>query len=295
MGDEVRLTMIGYTGSGKTCYLLGMYHQMQVGTQGFTMSTPDPDDGTPLEEKWEKLTEEGEDRWPLPNAGGFEEYQFVLEHGLAPFAMVDWVDYRGGTIDELYKSSELKELMSWLTRSTCVFLAVSGEYLAEDLTVKNATARIRVQKMNRLMAEVVRTFQPTHEKPLPVAIVITKYDYCKDRPWKDIERDIKFLFNPLFAKRNHLVFRAPSFLTAICHVTLGEELAGDKIHGTISPRFTQHPIFFATWATLRQQLTNAKGAGAQAEQISDIEAKMSLVADRIKSLPIYLEGDSLTP
>ena len=40
MGD-VDFTMLGMTGSGKTCFLTGMYYEMSSGIQGYTLSSDD--------------------------------------------------------------------------------------------------------------------------------------------------------------------------------------------------------------------------------------------------------------
>ncbi len=289
MPSDLRLTMIGYKGAGKSCYLLGMYHQLQIGIQGFTLRTPNEEVGRRLEEQWETLDAGGKDRFPPPNPQVFDEYHFDIDYSFAPFMTLDWADYRGGDIDELYQSAHLQELMNWLKQSSCICLAVSGEYLMEDITFRNATARVRVQRMNDLMAQLVRYFQPTHEKPLPVVIVITKYDYCKGKRTKEqLENDIKVLFNPLFARRHRLILKAPSFLTAICPVTLGEDLAGDRVNGTANPQFNQLPIFFAAWATLQQQRAVARKSG---QEVPELEGKIALFADRLKHMSIYLEGE----
>ncbi len=37
--DNTQFTMLGLTGSGKTCYLLGMYNKMAAGIEGFSLTT----------------------------------------------------------------------------------------------------------------------------------------------------------------------------------------------------------------------------------------------------------------
>jgi hypothetical protein len=291
MSGDVRITMIGYQASGKTSYLLGMYHQMMIGSRGFTMRTVNLDDSRPLELKWDQLAmTTGKERWPEPTAGDPEDYHFILEYGMAPFVDVDWVDYRGGTLDELYQSSQIQDFMARLTQSTCIALAISGEFLAESVAIQAAVDDIRVQRINDLLSKLVRQTRPTPEKPLPIAIVVTKYDYCMaGKHTRDqIEKVIQRLLHPLFAKR-YLVLRPPSFLVGICRVTLGEELAEDSNEGTAIPRQAQDPILFAAWASLQQRLNDIKGTEAAAEA-DEIKAKIAILEDRLKSVSVYKEG-----
>lgn len=300
MASDVRITMLGYTKAGKTCYLLGMYHRLaSTGVNGLTLRTVESDDGRRLDALWEKLENGGEHRWPPPNPGIFEEYKFNLMYTAAPIMTVDWVDYRGGTIDELFSAADVKELMSYLTQSTCVFLTVSGEYLVEKITLSKAKENFRVHRMNEFMEQLVRKVQPSHERPLPVAILITKYDYLQAATGHNpdlqdrLERVIKELFSPLFAKRIHIVMRAPSFLTAICPVTLGLGLAADMEKGKASPIGAEHPIFFAVWASLRQQITDAEKGNMEAEQLADLKSTFDLLTGSLSNVPIYLEGSRL--
>lgn len=36
---DTKFTALGISGSGKTCYLLGMYHKMSESVNGFTLAT----------------------------------------------------------------------------------------------------------------------------------------------------------------------------------------------------------------------------------------------------------------
>jgi len=61
--EDIKITMLGTTGAGKTSYLLGMYAVMQTGVQGFTLAAKDMDLDLELTQRWEKLISlKGEDR-----------------------------------------------------------------------------------------------------------------------------------------------------------------------------------------------------------------------------------------
>lgn len=290
---DVTITMVGYISSGKTSYLLGMYHQMQLSQAHFTLRTADSDDSGVLEAAWKQIANGAEHHWPLPNANRIEEYDFKLDYGFEPFASLRWIDYDGERMAGSQKLPDVQELMKRLEQSTCVFLTVPGEYLSQPLSVMDATEKIQAHRMNELMGHLARHVHPSHEKPLPVAIVITKYDLCvaSGRESSEIIDDVKALFNPLFAPRHRFLFRSPSYLTAICPVTLGVELANDKDRGITNPKYVQDPVFFAAWATLWQRLKEAQASGAPEDQIADMQGKLELLAKGITRAKVFQEGE----
>jgi hypothetical protein len=295
MASDVRITMLGYTGTGKTAYLVGVYgHSQIVALQGFTLRSVNQSDGQRMLDRWAALEQGGDDRWP-PATSGFEDHQFVLDYAMVPVVTVDWDDYSGGTIDAntLVSPPDYQKLMARLVESTCVFLTVSGEFLKEPLRTREAMDRLKVHKMNELMGQLVRKVRPTRDKPLPVAIVITKNDYCRGRADEDVDREIMTLFNPLFATGTRLLFRGPSYLTAICRVTLGNDLAKNRDTGLLAPDGTEQPILFAAWAKLRQNIKDATSSGVATDEVTEMKGKLALLSDQL-DMPIYLDGQSLT-
>ena len=55
MGDT-QLTILGMSGSGKTCYLLGLYYKMVAGLKGYTLKTDDDTDVL-LRDRYTKLSD----------------------------------------------------------------------------------------------------------------------------------------------------------------------------------------------------------------------------------------------
>ena len=64
--EKTKFTILGETGSGKTCYLLGMYYKMKQGRGGYSIIAPKYDDDTELSVRYKQLsdTSMGEDRFP---------------------------------------------------------------------------------------------------------------------------------------------------------------------------------------------------------------------------------------
>src|SRR5271157_1839611 len=130
---ELKLTMLGTTGSGKTMFLLGMYDTLSTGLHGYFLFTEDPDQGVDLNEAWEKLTEGGE----LPPATAVNQskhYRFAFNHGFTPLVTIEWMDYRGGAITASTSSNaDVSELQKQLQESDSIYIVLDGGKLANWL------------------------------------------------------------------------------------------------------------------------------------------------------------------
>ncbi|MGD1917704.1 MAG: hypothetical protein ACFCAD_01750 [Pleurocapsa sp.] len=237
--------MLGTSGAGKTCYLLGMYAIMHTGVQGFTLSAKDMDLDLELTERWEKLISvTGEDRWPTPNAAAMEQYGFNFSYGFRPLMGFEWLDYRGLALSDRSTEQDVQDLVQYLSDSQCLFLCISGEHLVESVT-PNTVREIKSDRMNQFIQQYIsENKQPTNQNPFPVAIVITKYDLCHHRDRDEIFADVHKLFQALFTPNT-------GWLTMICPVSLGKELCNDLDNASIVPVNVHLPVVFAVYAQLR--------------------------------------------
>jgi len=264
--SDIKIVMLGGTGSGKSCYMLGMYATMQIGLNGLSLSAKDLDDDLRLTDMWEKLVEvKDEKRWPPPNDQNPISYEFQFNYGFKPILDFEWLDYRGGAIASLTSEADVPMLVQQLSASNCIFLCVSGEYLKDPLTPQGLAFVARETRINRMsahMAKVGERVKPSKQKPFPVVIVITKYDVCSNRGPDEVIEDIKKLFPSLFTPN-------AGWLTMICPVSLGMELANDKNSGDIRPINLHLPIAFAVYARFREQMLNHKTTTDRAKQQLD--------------------------
>ena len=243
--EDIKITMLGTTGAGKTSYLLGMYAIMQTGIQGFTLSAKDMDLDLELTERWEKLISvTGEDRWPTPNAAAMENYSFNFSYGFRPLIGFEWLDYRGLALSDRSTEQDVKDLVQYLSESQCLFLCISGEHLIEPVTA-NTVREIKSDRMNQFIQQYIsQVKQPSDRNPFPVAIVISKYDLCHHRDREAIIADVQKLFQALFTPNT-------GWLTMICPVSLGKELCNDLDNANIVPVNVHLPVVFAVYAQLR--------------------------------------------
>lgn len=243
--EDIKIVMLGTTGAGKTSYLLGMYAIMQTGVQGFTLSAQDMDLDLELTERWEKLISvTGDDRWPTPNAAAMEHYSFDFSYGFHPLIKFEWLDYRGLALSDRSTEQDVQDLVKYLSESQCLFLCLSGEYLAKPIT-PSTVREIKSDRMNQFIQQYVSgKKQPNNQNPFPVAIVITKYDLCHHRNRDEIIADVQKLFQALFTPNG-------GWLTMICPVSLGKELCNDLNNANIIPVNVHLPVVFAVYAQLR--------------------------------------------
>lgn len=278
MSDNIKITMLGYTGSGKTCFMTGMYAVMQLGIQGFTLSTQDLDEDIDLTDRWEQMLEGGDDRFPTGTTDTYN-YAFDFCYGLKPLMGFEWLDYRGGALRGKSSESDVQELRGILSDSSCVFLCISGEYLKDSITTQTdlqKTARgTRATQMNSLLQKL----RKRKEGVIPVVIAITKYDLCSHRKKDDIARDIQKLFDGLFT-------RDSGWLVTICPVSLGKALASDLDGGDIEPINLHIPLIFAIYAKLSEDATQKQNhESALSSQLRALQDKNAVMR--------WLESDSI--
>lgn len=270
--ENIKITMLGTTGAGKTSYLLGMYAVMQTGVQGFTIAAKDMDVDLELTERWEKLISvTGEDRWPTPNAAAMEYYGFDFSYGFRPLMGFEWLDYRGLALSDRSTEQDVVDLVQYLTESHCLFLTISGEHLVDQIT-PSTVREIKSDRLNQFIQQYISLNNtPETDKPFPVAIVITKYDLCHHREKEEIVADVRQLFQALFTPNS-------GWLVMICPVSLGKELRDDLDGGKIIPVNVHLPVVFAVYSQLRAYGIKLKSnREGQIRNIDAIKQKNPLV------------------
>ena len=133
---DTRFTALGMSGSGKTCYLLGMYYEMCVGVRKFTLVTTNQA-ASKLEDWMDQLDDEtGMDRFPAGTSlTEFSDYSFKLSYCNEPIMSFDWADYGGGTIRARENNPEaFKKLDDSVKNSTALYIFIDGELLCSEDT-----------------------------------------------------------------------------------------------------------------------------------------------------------------
>lgn len=233
-------TALGMSGSGKTCYVLGMYYEMCVGVRGFNLVTSN-DAAYKLEEWMEILDDEtGADRFPAGT--GLTEvtnYNFSLSHQNHHILSFDWMDYGGRTLKERDNNPDAYEsLTKSIENSTALYIFIDGELLACDSPEKRM-ANVK-RKIARTVNGYITDFEQKHDGYTPpIIFVITKIDLCHNY-LKDDEIDaiLKEAFSPVFGD-DKKVYMVP--------VSLGSEISDDDYSGDVEPVNIHIPFFLGIY------------------------------------------------
>ncbi len=284
----MKITMLGNSASGKTCYMLGMYAFMSMGLKGFTLTATNPDQDLRLMDQWEALI--GDNILPPATQPQSQEspiytYNFSFNYGAKPLIDFEWIDYRGGALAGDSSQADATFLRQKSRQSDCLFLCVPAEYLQEEIVNPNGevnnrvklkvAGKLAVNRINSILTEIQQEIKQDKNdgQAVPIAIVITKFDLIFGKRNREaITRDIKELFNPLFIENS-------GWLTMICPVSLGKDIRieDNKIIGEIDPINVHIPLVFAIYSQLTKEVITVKSS------YDIIQEQKTRVADDLKT------------
>lgn len=203
-----KVTVIGFTGSGKTTYLIGMYICMSTGINGFSLLAKDHNLDLYLEKLWNNLCN---GQGPDPS-NRLETYDFHISHNIKPVCDFEWVDYPGGLLADPLSENRQK-LESDIKDSDCILLIVDGEIFScieaidqNDYQQKleyslkyNTGIRNEVRMLTMLSAEEIQL--------PPVGIVVTKCDLIDVAYQNAIRKALRNTFSSLFESSERVVLQ----------------------------------------------------------------------------------------
>ncbi|MDE6034794.1 MAG: hypothetical protein K2G36_02675 [Ruminococcus sp.] len=236
---DTRFTALGLSGSGKTCYVLGMYYEMVTGMKGFTLKTAN-ETASKLEDWMDKLDDEtGADRFPAGT--GLTEvsnYAFDMNYQNKYVMSFDWMDYGGRTLREKEKNPQaFAELQKSIKESTALYIFIDGELLCEEETEE------KIKKVKRKCGRIINPFitdfiQENGSNLPPIVFVITKSDLCREyiKSTGEVYDVISESFSSVFGKDGRCY---------ITTVSLGEDI--EEEDGEADPINIQIPFFIGIY------------------------------------------------
>jgi hypothetical protein len=269
---EITVTMLGHTRSGKTTFMIGMYHVLLSGFTEYNLYATDPDQDLMLIRQWEKLSEKS--ILPEPTIDEPKYYDFVFGRGFQPLLSIDWMDYRGGTLLDDTSGADAKpdavELHARLAKSHGIYVVLDGGLIGNYLASGKAADldAMRTTRMNSMLRRAVDT-RPSG-RPLPSFVVLlTKADLIGKRTGRapsevlpDAVSAVERLLKPVFDER---------VTTLICPVRLGR-ISPDYDQYEISPQWLDKPFIFSLSSYLTEQITADQGV---VRQLADRDAEAS--------------------
>lgn len=237
---DTRFTALGTSGSGKTCYLLGMYYEMCVGIRGFTLVTTNQA-ANKLEAWMDKLDDEtGMERFPAGTAlTEVTDYSFKLSYQTKSIMSFDWADYGGGTLKVREDNPQaFEKLMDSIKESTALYIFIDGDLFCEENSDKRK--RNIERKCARTVNSYIQSFADENQNRLPpIVFVVTKSDKCKEYISSDeIYSVLKNAFSSVFGQE---------IKTYIVAVSLGSELSDDNYSGEVEPINIHIPFFIGIY------------------------------------------------
>ena len=262
--SDTRFTALGMSGSGKTCYVLGMFYEMSVGIRGFRLSTEN-DMARKLLGWTETLdnAERGIDCFPKGTLlADMYDYVFKLSHNNEDILSFDWIDYAGGALTLREDDSEdvFDKINESIEKSTALYIFVDGDYFCEDSYDKKL--RNVKRKCSRYISDRIKEFVDKHNsKGLPIIFVVTKIDKCRQYTNDgEVVSIIKEAFSPEFSK---------GYKVYITSVSLGKNISDNNYKGEVEPINIHLPFFIGAFYLFMKEINEIKAELLQ--KISEID------------------------
>lgn len=249
MNADTQFTILGMSGSGKTCYLLGMYYKMSAGMGGYTI-TIDEDNDVGLRNRYEKMCDQtlGKERFPA-GTDSISEFVFDLQYGYNTIMSFKWLDYPGETLRSKNEGDieEYENIKRSIMKSSSLFICVDGSLLVGKETEK------KIEKVKEKCSSIMNSFFSKYLKSNnilpPTTIIITKYDLCKeDTEEKELCDIMEESFSALFVKDKK------EKIVTIIPVSIGLNIENNDYSGKLKPLNIHLPIFIGIWFVLRQKI-----------------------------------------
>ncbi|MFI3305297.1 MAG: hypothetical protein R3Y68_02145 [Rikenellaceae bacterium] len=250
-----KITVIGNTSSGKTCFLYAMYNYIAYGyIDGFTMSASNPIQDQKLQDAFDQLenAQLGNERFPHPSQER-EQYNFSLQYGFREIASFEWADYPGG-----YIGQKEDDLTSDLRTSDAWVIFIDGEKLykaiKENDDRKKKIACIKACGAYNKFITDLRSKGAHIPKSIP--IIVTKGDLIINSSIenaKDLIIDcVKIGISSLFVN----LPAGDASLVSISIVSLGNEIAENNYSGELDPINIEYPITISMLSILNNLFDN---------------------------------------
>ena len=254
---ERKIVVIGYTTSGKTTYLTGMYATMKGGIKNFSLIAKEPDTDERFDILWHQMVKDGTS--PLPTAPTAtetpESYVFKLIHNLETEILeFEWIDYPGSFLNRP-TTKPYQQLLDVVAEADCLMIIVNGEFLVVNNPAPISSTDYEVRLSNQLTANTELNAEINCLNALvikgiqlpPIIIAVTKSDLI----------DVQYanIFRKVLRERFQAILEAPGRIVMQVAVSLG-----GPIQKNFTPRPTclEEPVIFASLEILTKAIRKAQ-------------------------------------
>lgn len=249
---RARFTILGESGSGKTCYLLGMCNAMRSDISGYSLFSNNDDQTSRLSRRYAQLMDNsrGKDRFPeitdQPDIYDFR-LKYQMRYKLMDF---DWIDYPGAYLDPILRdahSEKYQSVINSINNSDILFICVNGQHLVEG-TIEQKSYNVR-ENCAKYINEYLSGFADQHNEYLPpIVIIVTKCDLFKDVQDEELRQIIQNAFEPLFYDEAYV---------AIIPVSLGADISDNDYSGKLSPTDVHLPILLGVKLAMLKKIVES--------------------------------------
>jgi hypothetical protein len=252
--NQVTVTMLGVSQSGKSTYILGAYAELVNGVHGCFMHTRDEDAGAALVRELNALRAGAP---PPPTPDKPVQYQFVLTRtGSTEHTLIDLMDFRGGAPFDVThgKQSDTAQLHQRLVVSDSVFVVLDSSNFRDPVTPSRLYAvreTTGAERFSDMIGKALAERQQAGSLPPSIAVLLTKADLIDGRPgspqrdWDELEGEVRGLLRAAFQ---------PNLATRIFPVSVGgfgASLNGQPQSVTMDLQSVGDPVIFAVGWFLR--------------------------------------------
>lgn len=243
-----KITMLGTSNSGKTCFIYAMYDFMQKVRNGFTFITNDPDVDMDINEGWESIAFDGV--WPN-GTDRTRFYDFTVMFKSRPIMEFSWCDYRGGAIMDRTtqeNAQDVIDLQDRINDSSCLIVCIGADTIKSILSGDNRQGRV-LRRLNNL---IVR-YAANNKRRIPIMFAMTKADLYTPQDQKQLLGVINSYFSALCEE-------GAGWLFAVVPVTLGqfESSNGSEIRGVVAPKNIHIPVMFFLHSIIKERIRAIK-------------------------------------
>lgn len=273
----MRITMMGFSRAGKTCYLYAMAARMSKGQYGFRFIPDNHRKSLSLNRCWNEMKPQfnpdngtlvRQGVWPA-GTGESDEIVFRFVYGTRNLTYFSWYDYRGGILDSESESDEkdYNKFVEIASESACIIVCIPAEMLQAYMHGDSMAE----SRLNIILDDLTK-YRESRNDYVPVTFAILKADCLAPG---EFSRGVKAIREGVFAP---LFSQDENWLLMFVGVSLGkfDRNQGDIdpkthrrfINGTLEPVNVELPVFFAFYCKLKDAVRSKneemnKNANAQ--------------------------------
>lgn len=283
-----QFTALGLSGSGKTCFMAGMYYKMTAGVNGYTLKAAD-DDAVNLTTYYEQMLNEnnGADRFP----GGTNQstdYSFELQYCYKTLEKFRWIDYAGGTLKSKNTGDieEYQHLKNDIAKSEVLYIFVDGGLFQDEAVLFASSDHEKIEILtdiimdncSRQINHFLSEYTNERKKLPPIVIIVTKYDLAvkalgkadNNENMNMLYKVIQRAFNPLFPDPSiYNENNGYTSMVGIIPVSLGFKISEGNYTGRLRPINMHMPAYVGIWFMLKSKKINDTSIKKLSDEIED--------------------------